>query len=162
MPTAFEIRPAAAEDFPAITAIYAEAVRTGTASFELDPPDVAEMARRFGAVTAFGGPYLVATGEDGVLGYAYAGAYRTRPAYRFTVEDSIYLDGRARGRGLGRALLGRLIAAVHRARLPPDGGGDRRSGATRPRSACTPRWDSAWSARWSRPAGSTAAGSTAC
>ncbi|KAA5601173.1 GNAT family N-acetyltransferase [Blastochloris sulfoviridis] len=110
MSIAFEIRPAAADDFAAIAAIYAEAVRAGTASFELDPPDVAEMARRFEAVTAFGGPYLVAMGADGVLGYAYAGAYRTRPAYRFTVEDSIYLDARARGRGLGRALLGRLIA----------------------------------------------------
>ena len=110
MNCAFEIRPAAADDFPAIAAIYAEAVRTGTASFELDPPDVAEMRRRFAAVTAFGGPYLVAVGEGRVLGYAYAGAYRTRPAYRFTVEDSIYLDASARGRGVGRALLGRLIA----------------------------------------------------
>ncbi|NJO54873.1 MAG: N-acetyltransferase [Bacteroidales bacterium] len=109
MPT-FTIRPAADDDFPAITAIYDRAVRTGTASFELDPPDEAEMRRRFGAVITFGGPYVVAAGEGGVLGYAYAGAYRTRPAYRFTVEDSIYLDVRARGRGIGRALLGRLIA----------------------------------------------------
>ena len=110
MSTAFTIRPAAGDDIPAITAIYAEAVRLGTASFELDPPDEAEMARRFGVVAAFGGPYLVAAGADGgVLGYAYAGAYRTRPAYRFTVEDSIYLAQGARGRGIGRALLGRLI-----------------------------------------------------
>nr|WP_055038555.1 GNAT family N-acetyltransferase [Blastochloris viridis] len=109
--TAFTLRPAADGDVPAITAIYAKAVRTGTASFELDPPDEAEMRRRLDVVTAFGGPYLVAAGADGgVLGYAYAGAYRTRPAYRFTVEDSIYLAEGACGRGIGRALLGRLIA----------------------------------------------------
>jgi phosphinothricin acetyltransferase len=108
--TPFIIRPATGADIAAITAIYAEAVLHGTASFEIDPPDEAEMARRHGVVTAFGGPYLVAAGADGaVLGYAYAGAYRTRPAYRFTVEDSIYLAGGARGRGIGRALLGRLI-----------------------------------------------------
>ena len=111
MPTAFQIRPAEAWDFPAITAIYAEAVGNGTASFELDPPDQGEMLRRFATVRGLGAPYLVAIGPDGsVLGYAYANAYRTRPAYRFTVEDSIYLAPAARGQGIGKALLERLIA----------------------------------------------------
>jgi phosphinothricin acetyltransferase len=111
MPNAVTIRPASGDDFPTITAIYAEAVRHGTASFELEPPDEAEMRRRFEAVTTFGGPYLVAADRTGaVLGYAYAGAYRTRPAYRFTVEDSIYLAAAGRRRGIGRALLGRLVA----------------------------------------------------
>lgn len=111
MPTTFHIRPAAAGDFPAITAIYAEAVRTGTASFELDPPDEGEMLRRFSTVRGLGAPYLVGCGPDGgVLGYAYANAYRSRPAYRFTVEDSIYLAPQARGRGIGKALLERLVA----------------------------------------------------
>jgi phosphinothricin acetyltransferase len=104
------LRAAAATDLPAITAIYAHHVRTGLASFETEAPSLAEMTQRFGAITGGGYPYLVAVQESAVLGYAYASAYRTRPAYRFTVEDSIYVTPEAVGRGIGRALLARLVA----------------------------------------------------
>lgn len=104
------IRPATAADIPQITEIYADAVRNGTASFELSPPDEAEMARRRTALVEGGYPYLVCAEETGaILGYAYAGAYRTRPAYRFTVEDSVYIARSARGAGVGRRLLTALI-----------------------------------------------------
>jgi phosphinothricin acetyltransferase len=96
-------------DIPAIAAIYRPAVLTGTASFELEPPDDAEMLQRFRALTEAGYPYLVAEGEGRVLGYAYAGAYRPRPAYRFSVENSIYIGADAHRRGVGRILLGALI-----------------------------------------------------
>jgi phosphinothricin acetyltransferase len=105
-----EIRPATATDLPAITAIYDEAVRFGTATFELIPPDLAEMTRRLEALVSAGYPYLVAVLEGRVVGYAYASAYRPRPAYRFTVENSIYLDPKAQRRGGGGKLLARLIA----------------------------------------------------
>ena len=104
------IRPATSADIPAITRIYAHAVRHGTASFEHDPPDEAEMARRQRALLEGGYPYLVAGIGGAVAGYAYAGPYRTRPAYRYTVENSIYIAPEAHRRGLGRALLDRLIA----------------------------------------------------
>jgi phosphinothricin acetyltransferase len=104
------IRPAVPADIPAITRIYAHAVRHGTASFELDAPDEAEMTRRMRALLDGGFPYLAAEADGTLLGYAYAGPYRTRPAYRFTVEDSIYVDPQAQRRGVGRALLDRLIA----------------------------------------------------
>ena len=104
------IRPAADADIPAIAAIYADAVRHGTASFELDAPDQAEMGRRRSALVAAGYPYLVAERGQDLLGYAYAGAYRTRPAYRSTVEDSVYVAPAAHGQGVGRALLSALIA----------------------------------------------------
>jgi len=107
--SAISIRPAVANDLVAITRIYADAVRHGTASFEIDPPDQDEMTRRFESLRAGGFPYLVAQVDGAVVGYAYAGPYRARPAYRFTVEDSIYLAATARRRGIGRALLGRLI-----------------------------------------------------
>ncbi len=102
-------RPAALFDIPAITAIYAHAVRHGTASFELEPPDEAEMTRRMQALFDGGYPYLVAESAGAVLGYAYAGAYRARPAYRFSVENSIYVAPHAHRRGIGRMLLDRLI-----------------------------------------------------
>jgi phosphinothricin acetyltransferase len=108
--TAPAIRPATAADIPAITRIYAHAVKHGTASFELKPPDEAEMLRRQNALLDAGYPYLVAEVGGTVAGYAYAGAYRTRPAYRFSVEDSVYVDPDAHRRGLGRALLNALIA----------------------------------------------------
>ena len=104
------LRTAAAGDVPAIAAIYAHHVLTGIATFEEVPPDPAEMARRHAAVTGRGLPYLVAEEKGCVLGYAYAGPYRERSAYRFTVEDSVYLDPAAFRRGIGRALLVRLIA----------------------------------------------------
>jgi L-amino acid N-acyltransferase YncA len=104
------VRPAAATDIPAIAAIYGPAVLTGTASFEVDPPDEAEMLRRFEAITGAGYPYFVAEFEGRIAGYAYASAYRTRPGYRFTVEDSVYVATDAQGKGVGKALLERVIA----------------------------------------------------
>jgi phosphinothricin acetyltransferase len=104
------IRPGTAADLPAITAIYAHAVRHSAASFEIEPPDLTEMANRRDAVLALGWPYLVAEQAGQVLGYAYASPFRSRHAYRFTVEDSIYLHPGAQGRGVGRALLAELIA----------------------------------------------------
>src|SRR5215472_2523626 len=104
------IRAATAADIPAITAIYDHAVRHGTASFELDPPGAAEMARRQQALVEAGFPYLVAEADGAVAGYAYAGAYRARPAYRFSVEDSVYVAPALQRRGVGRALLARLVA----------------------------------------------------
>src|SRR5262249_23733570 len=108
MPAAL-VRPAKPTDIAAITRIYDHAVRHGTASFELAPPQATEMARRQDALLAGGFPYLVAEGDGGVLGYAYAGPYRARPAYRFTVEDSVYIAPEAQQRGLGRLLLEALI-----------------------------------------------------
>jgi len=104
------IRSSQDADLPAITEIYAQAVRTGTASFELEPPDQAEMARRHGAVIEAGLPWLTAERDGLLLGYAYAGPFRPRPAYRFCVENSIYVDPRARGQGIGAWLLAELIA----------------------------------------------------
>ncbi|NVN85816.1 MAG: N-acetyltransferase family protein [Rhodopseudomonas sp.] len=104
-----EIRPAAAADLAAITAIYEQAVRFGTATFELTPPDLAEMTRRFEALTGGGFPYLVAALQGGIAGYAYAGPYRPRPAYRFTVENSVYLDPATHRRGIGTKLLRELV-----------------------------------------------------
>ncbi len=103
------IRPVRPTDIAAITRIYAHAVRHGTASFELDPPDTNEMTRRLEALSAGGFPCLVAEAKDEILGYAYAGPYRARPAYRFTVEDSVYIAPDAQRQGLGRLLLDRLI-----------------------------------------------------
>jgi phosphinothricin acetyltransferase len=105
-----EIRPATAADLPSITGIYEHAVLYGTATFELIPPDLAEMKRRFDALMDGGFPYFVASLEDRVIGYAYAGAYRPRPAYRFTVENSVYLEPATHRRGIGLLLLRQLIA----------------------------------------------------
>jgi phosphinothricin acetyltransferase len=104
------IRAATAADIPAITAIYDHAVRHGTASFELEPPDAAEMARRHATLAQAGFPYLVAEADGAVGGYAYAGPYRPRPAYRWSVEDSVYVAPALQRRGIGAALLGRLVA----------------------------------------------------
>jgi phosphinothricin acetyltransferase len=107
--TDLEIRPTVEADLAAITAIYAQAVLEGTATFELEPPDLSEMTRRFRALTEGGFPYFVAVLDGRVAGYAYAGAYRPRPAYRFTVENSVYLDPITHRRGVGLQLLQRLI-----------------------------------------------------
>ena len=104
------IRPSRVDDVPAFAAIYGHAVLNGTGSFELDAPDAAEMARRRDDVLARGLPWLTAEGSGQVLGYAYAGPFRPRRAYRFSVEDSIYLAEQARGRGVGRLLLAELLA----------------------------------------------------
>src|ERR1044072_5028504 len=95
-------RAATSADIPAITRIYAHAVRHGTASFELEPPDEAEMSRRRRALLEGGYPYLVAEIGGAVAGYAYAGPYRTRPAYRFSVENSMYIATQMHRRGNGR------------------------------------------------------------
>ena len=108
------IRPATLADIPAITRIYAQSVSTGTASFELEPPDEAEMARRMQALFDSGYPYVVAEIGGAIAGYAYAGSYRPRPAYRFSVEDSIYIDPSAQRRGVGRVLLQQLIEECER------------------------------------------------
>jgi phosphinothricin acetyltransferase len=112
--SAVSLRPAAADDMAAVQRIYAHHVLTGLASFEETPPDIAEMTRRWIAIVEAGLPYVCAVdgvgGDAPVLGYAYAGPYRARSAYRFSVEDSIYLAPGATGRGIGRALLNALIA----------------------------------------------------
>jgi phosphinothricin acetyltransferase len=108
--TAPTIRPASAADIAAITAIYAPAVLTGTASFELEPPSEAEMLARFESLAVRGFPYIVAEREGRIAGYAYAGPYRPRPAYRHTVENSVYVDPARQRLGVGRALLADLIA----------------------------------------------------
>ncbi|MSO66226.1 MAG: N-acetyltransferase family protein [Pseudolabrys sp.] len=105
------IRPAKASDIPAITRIYAHAVEHGTASFELGAPDEAEMARRMNDLVGKGFPYIVVESDGVLAGYAYAGPYRTRPAYRLTVEDSVYIAPAIHRRGIGRTLLAALIEA---------------------------------------------------
>src|SRR5215510_9669717 len=108
--TAIPIRPAQPRDLAAITRIYDDAVRHGTASFEIEPPDEREMARRYEALRVGGYPYLVAELDGEIGGYAYAGPYRARAAYRWSVEDTIYVAQSSQRRGIGRALLERLIA----------------------------------------------------
>ncbi|MDZ7814198.1 MAG: N-acetyltransferase family protein [Ideonella sp.] len=108
--SALLIRPSTDADLPAITAIYADNVLHGTGTFELEPPDESEMARRRADVLSKGLPWLVAERAGVVLGYAYANHFRPRLAYRFCVEDSIYLGPDAKGQGLGTLLLAELIA----------------------------------------------------
>src|SRR5262245_42312571 len=104
-----KIRPATEADLPAITAIYEHAVRFGTATFEIDPPDLAEMTRRFRTLADGQFPSLAAELDGAVIGYAYAGPYRPRPAYRFSVENSVYFDPKAQGRGIGKVIMQELI-----------------------------------------------------
>lgn len=104
------IRHALPDDLDQITDIYSDAVINGTASYELEPPTRAEMGARFESLMEGGYPYLVAEREGRILGYAYAGPFRARPAYRFIVEDSIYIAPEAKGAGLGKALMEALIA----------------------------------------------------
>src|ERR1700745_3321554 len=108
------IRPATPADLAAVTAIYDHAVRHGTASFEIEPPDGAEMGRRRQSLTDGGYPYLVAEIDGAIAGYAYAGPYRSRPAYRWSVEDSIYVAPHMHRRGVGAALLARLIVEAEK------------------------------------------------
>lgn len=105
-----EIRELRSEDLSAVTEIYTDAVLHGTASYELTPPDLGEMSSRYSTLKDMGYPYLAAVDGSGqLLGYAYGSAFRSRPAYRWLVEDSIYVHSSARGRGVGKALLVRLL-----------------------------------------------------
>jgi phosphinothricin acetyltransferase len=104
------IRASTAADLPAITAVYGWNVLHGTGTFELEAPDLAEMTRRRDDVLSKGLPWLVAERGGEVLGYAYANHFRPRRAYRFCLEDSIYLSDAARGQGVGKALLAELMA----------------------------------------------------
>jgi len=111
-PPRVTLRAATREDVAQIAPIYAEHVATGTASFEYEPPTVAEMERRYDAIIAAGYPYFVAENDAGaVIGYSFASAYRARPGYCYTVEDSVYVAPAASGQGTGRTLLSRLIEA---------------------------------------------------
>ena len=105
------IRPALPGDIGAITRIYAGAVRNGTASFEVEPPDEAEMLRRQTALVNNRYPYFTAEIESVVAGYAYAGPYRARPAYKWSVEDSVYVAPNMHRKGIGALLLRALVAA---------------------------------------------------
>ncbi|UCI26938.1 GNAT family N-acetyltransferase [Mesorhizobium sp. B2-8-5] len=109
------IRAATAADLDRITEIYADAVTHGTASYELEPPSRAEMGDRFDALAAGGFPYLVAEKNGAVLGYAYAGPFRPRPAYRFVIEDSVYVAPEAKGQGAGFLLMQALIETARAA-----------------------------------------------
>lgn len=109
------IRAATPTDLDRITEIYADAVTHGTASYELEPPSRAEMGNRFDNLTAGGFPYLVADQDGVVLAYAYAGPFRPRPAYRFVIEDSVYVAPEAKGRGVGSLLMQALIETARAA-----------------------------------------------
>jgi len=106
---AIVVRDAVARDIPEVAHIYAHHVINGLASFEERPPSGEEMLARHETIAAMGYPYLVAEIDSRIVGYAYASAYRPRPAYRFTVENSVYVDNASRGNGIGSALLKTLI-----------------------------------------------------
>ena len=106
-----EIRSVTLEDAPAIHAIYSESVLHGTASWELIPPDLDKIRRRINAIIEPGFPYFVALIDGQLAGYCYASSYRTRPGYRFTVENSIYVDPHYQRRGIARTLMAVLIDA---------------------------------------------------
>ena len=155
------IRPALPGDIGAITRIYADAVRNGTASFEVEPPDEAEMLRRQTALLNNGYPYFTAEIESVVAGYAYAGPYRARPAYKWSVEDSVYVAPNMHRKGIGALLLRALVAASaqrgYRQMIAVIG-----DSAKSARSRCMSAPAFATSARCARSASSTANGSTRC
>jgi L-amino acid N-acyltransferase YncA len=105
------VRAATADDAEALAAIYGHHVLTGFGTFEEEPPSPAEMESRRAAITGRGLPYLVAEDDGRVLGFAYAGPFRPRQAYRYTLEDSVYIAPEAIGKGVGRAVLSAVIAA---------------------------------------------------
>jgi phosphinothricin acetyltransferase len=113
--SSISIRAALEGDLARITEIYADAVTHGTASYELDPPSRTEMGARFDTLMAGGFPYLVAEKDGMLLGYAYAGAFRPRPAYRFIVEDSVYVAPDAKDQGVGLGLMQALIESCRAA-----------------------------------------------
>lgn len=108
------IRAAGAGDAETLAAIYGHHVLHGFGSFETQPPDAAQMDERRRVIQAYRLPFLLAADEHGILGYAYAGPFRPRPGYRYTVEDSVYVAPEAMGRGVGRALLEAVIAACEK------------------------------------------------
>ena len=111
------IRPTSPNDLAAIREIYAHYVRTGVATFELTPPDESEWLQRLHDVTERGLPFLTATLDGEVAGYAYCSPWKTRPAYRHTVEDSVYLAPQALGRGVGGRLLDAVLEDCTRSRV---------------------------------------------
>lgn len=134
------IRPSAETDMAAVTAIYAHHVLTNPATFELEPPSLAEMIQRRQALLDKGLPWLVAESGGEIVGYAYAGPHRTRPAYHWTLEDSIYIRHDHLGRGLGRALLQPLITRTaelgYRQMVAVIGGGNDNPGSVALHRAC--------------------------
>lgn len=129
------IRDVQTGDSALIAAIYAWHVEHGRASFEETPPDAAEMTKRISRIIDNGFPWLVAEWHGIVVGYCYAGPYRTRPAYRYTLEESIYVDASMTGRGIGRELLEALIARCEqgpwRQLIAVIGDGERNTGSQR-------------------------------
>ena len=113
-PADIVIRPASPDDLDAIAEIYSHYVRTGVATFELTPPDRSEWPQRLQAVATHGLPFLTAILDGEVAGYAYCTPWKTRPAYRHTVEDSVYVAPHALGRGVGGRLLGALLEGCAR------------------------------------------------
>jgi len=111
---AISIRAVRGDDLPTIARIYAHHVANGLASFELEPPSLEEMTRRQADIVGKGYPYIVAERDGVVAGYAYASPYRARPAYRFAVENSVYVDSNLKRAGVGRALLAALITECER------------------------------------------------
>ena len=109
------VRAATAADMAIVQAIYARHVREGLASFEIEPPDTAEIAARWRAVVERGLPYRIIEADGAVRGFAYAAPYRARAGYRYTVEDSVYIAMESLGRGYGRRLLADVIEASTRA-----------------------------------------------
>lgn len=105
----FEIRPSTSDDLTAITEIYGKSVETGLGSFEYSAPDILEMTSRRNTVLEQQLPYIVAEQNGTVLGFAYASPYRVRAAYRFSVEDSVYVRADVHRQGLGKALLSKII-----------------------------------------------------
>jgi L-amino acid N-acyltransferase YncA len=105
------VRAATEADAAALAEIYGDAVLNGFGTFEEEPPSAADMDSRRRAVQDKGLPYLVAEIDGRVLGFAYAGPFRPRAAYRYTLEDSVYVSPDAKGKGVGRAVLSAVIAA---------------------------------------------------
>ncbi|MFG1943247.1 GNAT family N-acetyltransferase [Nonomuraea sp. NPDC048826] len=109
------VRPLTESDLPAVASIYAHYVTETVATFDETPPTPSEWRAKAAAITGAGLPFLVAEEDGAVLGYAYAAPYRPKPAYRHTLEDTVYLAPGATGRGLGGLLLGALIPAARKA-----------------------------------------------
>jgi L-amino acid N-acyltransferase YncA len=132
-PCALIIRDAGESDMAAIAGIYAHHVRHGLASFEETAPSAEELGARRASVLRLGLPYLAAELDGRVVGYSYATAYRPRAAYRFTVEDSVYVADGLAGRGIGGALLAALVARCEagpwRQMIAVIGNGDRNAGS---------------------------------